>query len=360
MIEDAAERFRIADLRREPQVTLGEFDCARDEYTAARQDDARREQCFAIDAFQFEVYVMKNLFEPRLDDFRHMVARDFVALLRVEFRKRDRFFFADFRRNRVAVLELHRFGHIDRGTESNGDVVRDMAAADGEHREVEEVTVFEDGERCRVGADVHDDNAEFFLFGRENGLGRGERLGDKMMGRDAGELKTADEVLQMIAPRPDDEARELEPDAFQANRVLDPALVVEAIVLRHDMEDFFVRSEDGARLGFFDDPAEIVFGHFAIGFADRDDTDGRSRKQVSTRDRARDRIDGGAGHPFSRFERAVDRLGYFFRLDDNAAPDADRRDSADADDFERPVIMREFSDDRANGRRADIKSDGVM
>lgn len=71
----------------------------------------------------------------------------------------------------MSVLELHRFSNIDRGPEANCDIACNMAATNREHCKMKQVSIFENGKGCCIGANIHDDNAELFLFCAQDSLG---------------------------------------------------------------------------------------------------------------------------------------------------------------------------------------------
>ena len=107
------------------------------------------------------------------------------------------------------------------------DVHRHVVAADRQDRGVERRAVGEQGEVDGPGADVGHRDPELLLGLGQDGLGRGQRVGDQLVDLHAGRDDALGEVLDRGRRAGDDVGLDLEPDRAHLERVLDPLLAVD-------------------------------------------------------------------------------------------------------------------------------------
>src|SRR5512137_1627143 len=136
-------------------------------------------------------------------------------------------------------------------------VVREVVAAQGEHRGVGDGPVREDRDVGGAAADVHQAHPQLLLVLGEGGERARQRLQHDVRHVQAGALGALDDVLRRGHRAGDDQRLGLQAHAAHADGVLDAVLVVDHELLGEDVDDLAVEG-DGHRLGLLDDPVDVL------------------------------------------------------------------------------------------------------
>ena len=300
---------------------------------------------------------MEDLFGARLQDLRQDAARHQARLAPADARHFHRLVLVDHRRQRAAAaaLDLLRVGN--RRAQADGDVVREVIAADGDHPGVPQAAALEDREVGRAAADVDDRDAEILLVLGQHRFARGELLQHGLDHRHAGPVHARDDVLRGRGAAGHDVHVDLEPRAGHPDGRPDAVLLVDHEVLREHVQDFAAaRQRD--RLGGVDGAPDVLARDLAVLAGDRHHAAAVERLDVRRGEPEVDRVDLDAGGQLGLVDRLLDRLDRRLEVDDDAAADAARVREADADDVE-PAVVGHLADDGRDLRRADVQPDQI-
>ncbi len=237
----------------------------------------------------------------------------------------------------------------------NDDVVGHVVPTDRQHPGVERRALLEEREIDRAGADVGDRHAELLLGLGQDGLGRGQRVGDELVDLDAGRGHALGQVLDGGRRGRDDVRLDLEAQGAHPERILDPFLAVDREAAPLDVEDLAVRGDrDRSRL--LDGAAHVLAGDLAVVGGDGHHARGVEALDVLPADAHEGPVDLPAGQPLGALDRVRDGPGGLVDVDDDALLEPRRRHRPVAHDRQ-PAVATHLADEGADLARADVDAD---
>ncbi len=185
-------------------------------------------------------------------------------------------------------------------------------------RGVPDLSVVKDRHVGGSAPQLDDGAAELDLVGREDRQRRRQRLQDELLDVISRALDALLQVLQDAGEHRDEVDLGLQPRPRHADRLVDPALLVDQIVLRNGVQQLVVPPEaDVAR--HVVDPRHIAGPDLVA--RDADHAVRAAPRHVLARDAAVGRPHFDARHTLGALHRFVDGPGGFFDVTDHAAPD---------------------------------------
>ena len=124
----------------------------------------------------------------------------------------QRLFMLHQRGQRAAVLDLDLLRFRSRRPEADGDVVRQMVAADGKHLGMPQAAFEKERHIRRPAADVHHHHAQVLLLRGQHGPARGKRLEHEVIHVKTGAGAALHDVLDRGERAGDDMHLRFEPD----------------------------------------------------------------------------------------------------------------------------------------------------
>ena len=334
----------------------GEIDDPLERRRSAGQDHTSPELAKKPLVLKFPVHEPEELVQPLFNDVSHQLdgdlprlagarAGDLHRLLRVGELDRG---------DRVERLGPLRLGKGD--GETLDQVTRHRAAPDGEDPDVANLAIAVDHELRRRSPDAHHRHPHLLLVLGENGARRRQRSRNERPDPVAGLRHGLPDVLghRRGATRQEDVG--LEPHARHSDRIGDPALAVDEVLLGDLVEECPVgRQRDGPR-------HPVNFGHVLardLLVPERHNPERGLRAQVVTADSDPERPERDPGHELGLPHRAPDRSGRLVDVCHDLAPDPARPGLADPHDLKlgpATGLAVGNGDDRAGLRRSDIEA----
>ena len=351
-VDQAADADRAGAAHRQAEHLLGDLGGALEDRGAAGQDDAGGEAVGVARAHQLALDVLEDLLDARLDDLDQRQARQHPRPAATDRRHLDGVAVADHRAGRAAVAALDLLGRVERRAQDRGDVVGDVAAAERQHRGVDDRAVGEHRDVAGAAADVDQRHAQLLLVLLEDGLGRGQGLEHDVGDLEAAAVGALDDVLGAGDRGGHDVDLGLEAHAGHAERIADAVLIVDHVLLRQDVQHLAVH-RDRDRLGGLDHPRDVGLADLLV--LDRDDAVAVEPADVGAGDRGEHRRDLAAGHVLGLVDRGADRAHRGVDVDHHATAQALRRRGADADDVD--AVVGHLARDRGDLGGADVEPD---
>ena len=208
---------------------LGQFDQAGKARAAAGKDQAGGDLRVEAGAFEFVAHQREQFLGARLDNFvehaRKNGARRAVA---------DAGDFDGRCPRRASSCQaqpwcaLDFFGFGNGRAQSDGEIVGEMVAADGQGRRVAHHAAGENDQFGGAAADVQQAAAEFALVLREHGFGGGQRLERRFADHHAGAIHGGDDILRGRRRGGDDVHVDFEFLPDHADGIADAVLAIDA------------------------------------------------------------------------------------------------------------------------------------
>ena len=232
-----------------------------------------------------------------------------------------------------------------------------MAGADRRHGAVLDLALGEEGVLGGAGADVDQQRAELALVGREHGLGGGERLEDHLDDLDAGAVDAGQQ-----GPRAGDVAghqmdHHLQAGAEHAERIVDPALLVDDELLRDGVQDLAV-GRQGGRLRRVEHALDVLAGDLAVLAGDADHAARVDAADVGAGDADVGAGDLDAGHHLGLLARRLERLDGGLDVDDVPLAGAAVGGQPLADDLDAAFVVA-LADEHPHLGGPDVDTDEV-
>ena len=150
--------------------------------------------------------------------------------------------------------------------ESVHDVVGDMAAGEHQRGGVPDLALLKDGDVGGPAAQLHQGAAQFALVRRQHRERGRQRLEDELADPEPGPLDALLEVQQRAGQHRDQVYLGLEPGPGHPDRVGDPALLVDQVILRDGVQQFVVAAE-GHVAGHVVHPGDVAGADLVAGDA---------------------------------------------------------------------------------------------
>src|SRR5262245_19567449 len=299
---------------------------------------------------------MKNLFGARLKNLGEDAASHDARLAAPDARHFHRIVFVNHAGERAAAftLELLRIRHWR--TKPDGDVAREVIAADPDNRRVPQAATLVNRDVRRAASDIDERDAQLLLVGGQYGVARRQLLDDGFGDVDPRAVHARHDVLRRALAARDDVDVDLETRPRHSDRRADTVLLVDDEVLRQDVKDLAAGRQRYC-LRRVDRPPNVFAGDLTVLAGDRDDAPAVESFDMRPGQGEVDRIDLHAGHELGFFDGLFDRVHRRFEIYDDPAPDAARLGHADSDDIQTGV--QDLRDDCSHLRRADVEPDEV-
>src|SRR5271157_2015909 len=292
----AAPHGRFEDL-------LREFGDAFERGAATRQHDARRDPLRQAGFAELLARQRQDFVDPRLDDLAQDLSGNLAGAPPTHARHRDDVVRAQEARGRDAEFLFDALSLLEGRTQTDGDVVGDVVAAEPENGGVLDRTIGENGNVGRAATDVDQAHSKIALVLRQHGLGGCERLEDDVDHVEASLVRALHDVLGAGHRRGHDMNLRLKPHAAHAERLADALLVVDDELLGNDVNHLAVhRDRDG--FGGVDHTLDVAFADLSV--LDRHNAVRVEAANVSAGDPGIDRRDLAVRHELRLFDGALD------------------------------------------------------
>ena len=298
------------------------------------------------------MHELEQLLDARLDDLAEDPARQDARRAPTHAGHLDRLVLVEQRTLGAAVLDLDALGLVHRSPQADGDVVREVISAERDDARVLDGPTREDGDVGGPAANVDERDAQLLLLFGEHCLGARERLE-----HDVGHLKPGlraalHDVLRAGDRRRDDVDLGLEAHATHPERLLDPVLLVDDVVLRQHVQDLAVLRDVDRTCGV-EHPRDVALPHFLV--LHRHHALRIEAADVSAGDARVHRLDLAARHQLRFLDGAPDRGDGRLDVDHHAFAQPARRMRPDPDDVD--AFGGDFAHDAADLRGADVQPD---
>ena len=361
---------RIGDVGREPAQSLGraeahghlehllgQFDHARHERGAAREDDPAAEQLREVVLLHLLVGELEDLLHARLDHGGEHVPGDLPVGAAAHPGNGDGVRARHQGGQRAPVLDLDGLGLVDGRAQADGDVVGHVGAAERHDGRVADRALVEDRHVGGAAAEVEQDHAEVALVVAQHRVARGQRLEHEVEDPQVGALDGAADVLRRGHRAGDDVDLGLEPHAAHPHRVLDAVLVIHDVLLRDDVDDLAVHG-DGDGLGRLDHPVHVGRADLVVPARDRDDAAAVDAADVVAGDAGVDALHRHARHALGFVHRALDAGDGLLEVHDHApAQSLAGRGAHPHHPRSAGAVAAGVRDDAGDLRGADVQSD---
>src|ERR1035437_3661854 len=298
---------------------------------------------------------LEVLAHARLDDPADLEAAHRPAGGLAQHRDADRFVVGDCLEGARAVHDLEILGHLEARLEADGHVIGDVDAADRQNRRLERRTVEEEREVDGAGAHIGHGHAQLALGIRQDGFGRSERGGDRLVDLYVCRQDAFGQIAHGRGGSRDDVSLDLQADGAHPQRILDAFLAIDDVAAWDDVQDFAVR-RDGHRPRDLHRPADVLASHFAVVAAHRDRATRVLAFDVLTAYGPVCQLDLITRQPFGVLDGIRDRSGRLLDVDHDGLLQPAGRHHALADDGQ-VAIPAQLADESADLARPDVDPD---
>src|SRR5487761_221165 len=355
---DFAQTARRSQSHRQRKYFLREFDEAAEPRASAGEHNSRGNLGIESRAAQILADHGQKFVGARLDNFaqisrEHGSRRPVANAANFDGRIRAHDFAPC-----AGVLALRALGFGNRRAQSDGKIVREMVAADGDRRGVPHDASGKNNQLRSATANVEQTTTKLALVLREACFGGREWLEHCIADDYAGLVHRIHDILRRGCGRSDDVNVRFQSLAHHSDGVANVILRVDVKFLRQDVKNFaIVRQADVFR--GFDSAAHIVAMNIARALAQRDSAATVHSTNMAAGDPDERRFDRDAHDVLRLLDGTANGADGKFEIHNLSLAPAFRFGSTQRREFHSAALFLDFADQRARFRAADVEAHNV-
>src|SRR5579875_3094 len=169
----------------------------------------------------------------------------------------------------MTIGDFQLLGHTEGQAQTNGDVVGNQVAANGQDHRMPDSSIGEDGDIGRATANIHQRDPQVSFAISQHSFAGSQRLQYQVLDLHLRFVDTFDQVLNRRDGPRDDVRLNLQAETGHTDGVLDALLAVNHVATRYHMNDLAVRRNgDGAR--HLNRTTDIILYNIAVTGRDGD------------------------------------------------------------------------------------------